>query len=169
MHVIDERVNPPAFMLHFFGFFIGCFMSELERLDASFYLCCCCHDYSRACRIGSCLLQSDLTFQCRSVLQRWPTCLLLLKAHRFGCEGRRRNKLFGQESKPKCRLMFYQLLWRKMKAKAGLIFCFSLKSCSSSDPLFVPFNKVPEAVSVCVDVSTDADAFFWADASTGFD
>lgn len=95
---------------------IGCFMSELERLDGSFYLRWCCRDYSSACRIGSCLSQSDLTFECWSVLHRWPSCLLLLKAHRFECEGRRQNMLLGHESKPQYGLMFYQLLWSKMKA-----------------------------------------------------
>lgn len=85
----------------------GCLTSEPERLGGSFYPCCCCHDYSGACRTGSCLSKSDLTFECRSVLHRWPSCLLLLKAHRFECEGRRQNMLLGQESKPKYRLMFY--------------------------------------------------------------
>lgn len=53
---------------------IGCFMSYPDRL-VLFYLCCCCHGRSSACRIGSRLSQSDLTFECRSGLHRWPSCL----------------------------------------------------------------------------------------------
>lgn len=66
--------------------------------------------------------------------------------------------LLGQERKPQYRLVFYQLLWSKGSYITGLIFLFLLKSCSSSDPVFVRFNKVPAAVSVCVDVSAHADA-----------
>lgn len=139
-------------------------MSELERLGGSFYLFYCCHDYSGRCRIGSCHSQSDLTFEWRSVLHRWPSCLLHLEAHRFECKGRsdaQTEHAIGQERKPlKIRACVLSAALKSNESKAyyitGLICCFSMKSCSSSDPL-LPLTGCQEQFRSCVDVCTDAE------------
>lgn len=127
------------------------------------------------CRTGSCLSQCDLTFQWRSVLHRWPSCLLLLKAHRFGCEGRSNVQTehavrAGKETAANagsCFISCFEIKWKQSLLHYWPYLLFSMKSCSSSDPL-LPLTGCQEELQSCVDVCTDVEELSSAYVLTGF-